>query len=281
MSANAEPANPPEDLFDIEARLLIDAVYLRYCQDFRAYAPSSLRRRLAQARDDLGCASLSELQDRVLRDPQVWTRLLDYLTVQYSDLFRDPSYFLVLRRQVLPVLATYPSPRIWVAGCSTGEELYSIAIALAEEGLLDRTIVYATDINPTALRQAEQGIFPLDRIPGFSANYLQAGGRRSLSDYYTAGYGAALFDKRLRERVVFADHSLATDGVFAEVQLVSCRNVLIYFNRELQDRALGLFADALVRLGFLGLGSRETVAFSGHRERYQELYGDERIYQRQ
>ena len=269
-----------DEVFDLEAELLLEAVFRRYCQDFRGYAPGSLRRRLAQAREQLHCATLSELQGRALREPAVWTRLLQFLTVQYSELFRDPSYFLTLRRHVMPVLATYPSPRVWIAGCSTGEELYSIAIVLAEEKLLDRATIYATDINGTALQQAEQGIFALDRLPGFSAAYLQAGGTRSLSDYYTAAYGGALFDKRLRQKVVFADHSLATDGVFAEVQLVSCRNVLIYFNRELQDRALGLFAEALVRMGFLGLGNRETVRFSHHAAAFSELSAEGRIYQR-
>ena len=164
----------------------------------------------------------------------------------------------------MPLLRTYPSLRVWVAGCSSGEEVYSLAILLREEGLLARTLIYATDINAQALEQAEAGVYNVDRIAGFSDNYRKAGGRASLSEYYTAAYGRAVFDKSLRENIVFSDHSLATDSVFAEVQLVSCRNVLIYFDRLLQDRAVGLFRDALVRRGFLGIGAKESLRFSEH-----------------
>jgi len=265
---------------DIELQLLVEAIYLKYHYDFRAYAKASLKRRLGTAMTRFGCETLSQLQDRILHDPAAFPRLLEYLTVQVSDMFRDPSYFLSLRRVVLPLLRTYPSLKIWVAGCSAGEEVYSLAILLREEGLLARTILYATDINAAALQQAEAGVYSLERVAGFTENHRRSGARSSLSDYYTAAYGNAVFDKSLKKHIVFSDHSLATDSVFAEVQLVSCRNVMIYFDRELQDRALGLFRDALCRRGFLGIGPRESVRFSSHADAFDELVREDRIYQK-
>jgi len=231
--------------FDIELQLLLDAIYLKYHYDFRSYAHASLKRRLKSAMIQLGCHTLSQVQDRIVHDPSAFSALLGFLTVPVTEMFRDPLYFLALRQQVVPVLRTYPSLKIWVAGCSTGEEAYSLAILLREEQLLERTIIYA-----------------------------------SLSDYYTAGYGRAVFDKSLRKNIVFSDHSLATDSVFAEVQLVSCRNVLIYFNRDLQDRALGLFREALCRKGFLGLGAKESLRFSKYANTFLEIAPGDRIYQK-
>jgi chemotaxis protein methyltransferase CheR len=268
------------ETFDIELSLLLDAIYLRYHYDFRGYADSSLRRRLRAALIHFDCASLSGLQDRVLRDATLFARLLDYLTVQVSDLFRDPSYFRSVREKVLPVLRTYPSLKVWIAGCSGGEEVYSFAVMLREEGLLERTLIYATDINPQALARAEAGVYALDRIPAFTENHRKAGGKGSLSDHYSAHYGNAVFDKTLRKQVVFSDHSLATDTVFSEVHLVSCRNVLIYFDRALQDRALGLFHEALVRKGFLGLGARESVRFSAHAAAFSDVVKEDRVFQK-
>jgi chemotaxis protein methyltransferase CheR len=266
--------------FDIEMQLLLDAIYLKYHCDFRGYAGASLKRRLTLAMGRFGCATLSRLQDRVLHDPAVFPALMDYLTVQVSEMFRDPGYFLALREKVVPLLRTYPSLKIWVAGCSSGEEVYSLAILLREEGLLERSLIYATDINPAALKKAEAGVYELDRIAGFTANHQKAGATTSLSDYYTAAYGAAVFDKSLRRHVVFSDHSLATDSVFAEMQLVSCRNVLIYFNRQLQERALGLFRESLCRKGFLGLGSKESLRFSSHADAFDEVLREDRIFQK-
>ncbi len=266
--------------FEIELKLLLEAIFLKYQHDFRNYSRASLRRRLTQATADFGCESLSALQGRILRDPAAFARLLQYLTVQVSEMFRDPLYFKTLRENVLPILKTYPSVKIWIAGCSSGEELWSMAIMLEEEGLAERTLIYATDVNPQALRVAAEGVYPLDRIAGFSKNYIAAGGKRSLSDYYHAAYGAATFSRALKRQVVFADHSLATDSVFSEVHLVSCRNVLIYFDESLQNRATGLFSDALVRRGFLGLGSKESMRFSGHAEEFDEFAGAARIYQK-
>ncbi|MEO8937401.1 MAG: protein-glutamate O-methyltransferase CheR [Burkholderiaceae bacterium] len=266
--------------FDIELQLLVDAIFLKYHYDFRDYAGASLKRRLTTAMTRFGCKTLSQLQDRVLHDPAFFPPLLDYLTVQVSEMFRDPAYFLALREKVVPLLRTYPSLKIWIAGCSTGEEAYSIAILLREEGLLERTLIYATDINPRALAQAEAGIYAIDRIAGFTENHRRSGAHTSLSDYYTAAYDRAVFDKTLREQIVFSDHSLATDSVFAEMQLVSCRNVLIYFTRELQDRALGLFHEALCRKGFLGIGSKESLRFSSQAHAFDPFVAGDRIYRK-
>ena len=266
--------------FDIELRLLIDAIYLKYHYDFRSYATASLKRRLRSAMMHFGDSTLSQLQDRVVHDPATLPALLNFMTVPVSDMFRDPAYFKALRETVVPVLRTYPSLKVWVAGCSTGEEVYSLAILLREEGLLSRTIIYATDINPETLQKAEAGVYEVDRVAGFTDNHRQSGARSSLSEYYTAHYGRAVLDRSLRANIVFSDHSLATDSVFAEVQLVSCRNVLIYFNRDLQDRAVGLFREALCRKGFLGIGSRESLRFSLHGDAFSEVARQERIFQK-
>ena len=226
------------------------------------------------------CATLSPLQDRVIHDPAIFPALLDYLTVQVSEMFRDPDYFRALRTKVVPLLRTYPSLKVWIAGCSTGEEAYSMAILLREEGLLERTLIYATDINLRALEQAQAGVYAIDRISGFTDNHRHSGAKTSLSDYYTAAYGRAVFDKSLRAQIVFSDHSLATDSVFAEMQLVSCRNVLIYFTRELQERAIGLFRDALSHKGFLGIGSKESLRFSSHADAFDDFAMPERIYRK-
>ncbi len=265
---------------ELELDLLLEAIF-RHCHyDFRGYSRGSLHRRLARAQHQHGCDSLSQLQHLLLRDPAVFADLMGFLTIQVSEMFRDPAYFRALREQVVPHLKTYPSLKVWIAGCANGEEFYSLAILFREEGLEDRTIFYCTDISPAALEKAEAGIYAIDRLPQFSENHRLAGGKASLSDYYTAAYGAAVFDKTLRRRAVFAQHNLASDQVFGEVQLVSSRNVLIYFDRELQDRALGLFGESLVRGGFLGLGSKETLRFSRYSDGFADFDEGEKIYRR-
>lgn len=262
-------------LTDFLARL-----FARYHYDFRGYALASLRRRLRAAMLHLGLRTLAQLEARVLADPDSFTHLLGFLTVQVSDLFRDPPYWQALRTQVVPLLRTFPSLKIWIAGCSSGEEVWSLAILLHEEALLSRTLLYATDINGRALAKAEAGVYELDRVPVFTENHRRSGARAPLSDYYSAAYGRVVFDKALKRNMVFADHSLATDSVFAEVQLVSCRNVLIYFERALQNRALGLFRDALCHNGFIGLGSKETLRFTAHAEAFDVLDPSARIWQK-
>ncbi|WP_426110779.1 CheR family methyltransferase [Pseudomonas sp. DSP3-2-2] len=265
---------------EIELRLLIEAIYLKYSYDFRDYSGASVKRRVNHALRQFDCSTISALQERVLHDPAAFMQLLQFLTIPVSEMFRDPGHFLAIRQEVVPLLRTYPSIKIWIAGCSTGEEVYSMAILLREEGLLDRTIIYATDINPRSLEKAKQGIFSLENVRAYNQNYLKAGGQREFSDYYTGAYEYAIFDKTLRENVTFADHSLATDSVFSETQLISCRNVLIYFNKKLQDRAFGLFHESLCHRGFLVLGSKETLDFSAYSKSFEGLVKQERIYRK-
>lgn len=272
-----ERAQPHEE---IELDLLLEAIWRAYHYDFRGYSRGSLHRRLLRAQQRFDCDSLSQLQHRVLRDQSAFADLMGFLTIQVSEMFRDPAYFRALRERVVPHLRTYPSLKVWIAGCANGEEFYSLAILFREEGLEDRTIFYCTDISPAALERAEAGIYGLDHIAHFTDNHRRSGGRSSLSDYYTAAYGAAVFDKSLRRRAVFAEHNLASDAVFSEVQLVSSRNVLIYFDRDLQDRALGLFGRSLVRGGFLGLGSKETLRFSRYSDGFADFDQAEKIFRR-
>lgn len=263
-----------------ELAALMEAIYQRYSYDFRDYALSSQRRRLNHALERFHCTDVAALQQRVLDDPELFEQLLQILTVPVTQMFRDPSFFLALRQQVLPVLKTYPSPRIWVAGCCTGEEALSLAILLKEEGMLSRCTIDATDINPQALQKAARGVYGLHRMDAYGNNYLAAGGLAQLSDYYTVEHETVRFDQDLLAQINFADHSLATDSVFAETQLVCCRNVLIYFNKELQERALGLFHESLSHRGFLGLGGKESLNFSSLAERYEAIAGQEKLYRK-
>ncbi len=265
---------------DVELSLLLDAIYLTYHYDFRSYSKASLTRRIMTALVHFRCETISRLQERVLREPQLFAELLRFLTVQVSEMFRDPMYYRALRERVVPYLKTYASLKIWVAGCATGEEAYSLAIMLYEEGLIDRTLIYATDINPESLRTAEEGVYKIDRFTKFTESYQLAGGRASLGDYYLAAYGGAVLDRSLKKAILFSDHSLVTDGAFAEMHLVSCRNVLIYFEKGLQERALGLLSDSLCHKGFLCLGIKETLRFSPHAVAYTEFAPDARIYRK-
>jgi chemotaxis protein methyltransferase CheR len=226
------------------------------------------------------CETISALQARVMHDPAAFAQLLQFLTIPVTEMFRDPDYYQAVRRLVVPFLKTYPSLNVWVAGCSTGEEVYSLAILLHEEGLLERTQMYATDINPESLEAARRGVMPLDKMRAYTENYQKAGGTRAFSDYYTAAYGGALFDRALVENVTFADHSLATDSVFAETHFISCRNVMIYFNRRLQNRVLGLFHESLCHRGFLGLGSKESIDFSTYAQQFEPLAKRERVFRK-
>jgi chemotaxis protein methyltransferase CheR len=265
---------------DIELRMLIEALYLQYNYDFRDYTGASQKRRVLHALREMDCDSISALQARVMHDPAAFSQLLQYLTIPVTEMFRDPSFYAALREHVVPVLRTYPSLKIWIAGCSTGQEVYSMAIMLREEGLLDRAIVYATDINPQSLDTARRGVFPLEQMQLYTENYQAAGGKRAFSDYYTAAYGGALFDKTLMDNVTFADHSLSTDSVFAETHLVSCRNVMIYFNKRLQDRVFGLFHESLCHRGYLALGSKESIEFSSFGARFEPVARRDRVYRK-
>jgi len=237
---------------DAQLHALMEALSQRYSYDFRDYSLPSQRRRLSHALDRLHCANVAALQQRVRDDPAAFGDLLQILTVPVTQMFRDPAFFRALREHVVPVLKTYPSPTIWVAGCCTGEEALSLAIVLHEEGLLERSTIYATDINPQALTTAARGAYPLLRLEDYGAIYLAAGGLGQLADYYTVEHATTRFQQGLLDKINFADHSLSTDSVFIETQLILCRNVLIYFNKTLQERALGLFQDSLCHRGFLG-----------------------------
>lgn len=269
---------PPLERLEME--LLLEAIYRHYGYDFRQYAPSSLRRRLKKRLEAEGLSTFSALQDRVLHEPAAMEGLLRDMSVNVTGMFRDPTFFRALREKVVPMLRTYPSVRIWHAGCASGEEVYAMAILLEEEGLYERSRLYATDMNAEALDRARTGIFPIARMREYTTNYQQAGGTRSFSEYYTASYGAALFHARLRENVLFAQHNLATDTSFSEFNVILCRNVLIYFDRNLKARTLRLFGDSLSSFGFLCLGRRESLRFTNVEDEFEEIDPKERIYRR-
>jgi len=263
----------------IELELLLEAIFRKYNYDFRQYSKASLRRRLQSALLDFQVNTISALQDRLLHDETSFPRLLQYLTISVTELFRDPPYFKAIRESIVPHLKTYPSLKIWVAGCSTGEEVYSLAILFEEEGILDRTLIYATDINPESLKKAETGIYDIKDIARSTENYQRSGGKKNFSDYYTVDYGAAAILPYLRQKVLFTDHSLATDSVFSAVHFISCRNVMIYFEKPLQDRAVGLFYDSLEHRGFLGIGEKESLRFSGNSKDF-EVVSASRLYRK-
>jgi len=268
------------ELLDAEIGVLIEAIYNKYSYDFREYTFASQKRRVMQAVVSLKCGNVTALMNKVLQEPEMFMQLLQYLTIPVSEMFRDPSYYAALREHVIPILKTYPSLKVWVAGCSTGEEIYSLAILLEEEGLLDKSIIYATDINPVSLEKAKKGIFPINRMSLYTENYQRSGGKKSFSDYYTAAYDGAIFDQALSRNVTFADHSLATDHIFSEVHLISCRNVMIYFNATLQSRVLDLFHDSLCHKGFLGLGSKESLDYSTHVDKFIPLAKKDRLFRK-
>jgi len=268
------------DLERLEIELLLEGVYRHYGFDFRSYAYASIRRRLWKRVEGEGLASISELQARILHDSDAMERLLLDLSVNVTAMFRDPNFYKEFRERVIPLLRTYPFLRIWHAGCSTGEEVFSMAILLEEEGLYNRARLYATDINDSVLQRARQGIFPLDRMQEYTDNYIRAGGKKSFSEYYTAKYGGALFDQSLTKNVVFSQHNLVTDRSFSEFNVILCRNVLIYFDKTLQSKVHGLFYDSLAMFGVLVLGSKETLRFMSHEECYQQIAAPEKIFRK-
>jgi chemotaxis protein methyltransferase CheR len=268
------------ELEDIEIQLLLEGIYQYYGFDFRDYARASLKRRIWIAVRAEGLTRISAFQDRVLHDPACLERLLLTLSVNVTAMFRDPEFYLAFRSQVVPLLKTYPFIRIWHTGCSTGEEAYSMAIVLREEGLYERCRIYATDMNDAVLRKARAGIFSLNRMQAYTNNYLRSGGRRSFSEYYTAAYDSALFSSALRENIVFSQHNLAMDGSFNEFHVILCRNVLIYFNKQLQARVHRLLYDSLTTFGVLGLGNQESIRFNPHEQAYEELEAGSRLYRR-
>lgn len=268
------------DLERIEIELLLEGIYRRYGFDFREYAPASLRRRVRRRMDGERVETISALQDRILHDPAVMERLLLDLSINVTAMFRDPTFFLAFREKVVPLLRTYPFSRLWVAGCSTGEEVYSLAILLAEEGLSDRVRIYATDINEAVIERARLGVFPLDKMQEYTQNYIRAGGKRSFSEYYVARYDGARFARELVDGVVFAQHNLASDAAFNEFHAITCRNVMIYFAQPLQEHVHRLFHDSLAMFGVLALGQKETIRFSPYEASFEELDAEERLYRK-
>ncbi len=268
------------ELGKIEIELLLEAIQRWRGYDFRQYARASLRRRVSSLMGKLGVEHVSELIPRVLRDDAVFSDFLKEMSVTVTEMFRDPAFYVAFREKVLPHLRSYPLVKIWHAGCATGEEVYSMAIVLDEEGLYARTQIYATDFNNESLDRARAGIYPLDRMKAFMANHSKSAPKGSFSDYYHAKYEAAKMSDGLKEHITFANHNLVTDGVFGEMNVVVCRNVLIYFDKELQNRVLGLFRDSLCHRGFLCLGSKESLQFTQVAGAFEPLSGKERIFRK-
>ena len=269
-----------EQVEDIETQLLLEGVFRACGYDFREYSTASIKRRIVARMKSEGLPTISSLQDKALHDRSCMDRLLLALTVNVTAMFRDPTFYLAFRQKVVPLLRTYPFIRIWHAGCSTGEEVYSMAILLQEEGIYDRCRIYATDVNEAAIATAKEGIFPLSGMQEYTANYLKAGGKRAFSDYYTAHYDSTLFNPALREKVAFCQHNLVTDRAFNEFNVILCRNVMIYFNKALQTRVQDLFHKSLCMFGVLGLGAKESLRFAPGEESYEAVDERERIYRR-
>lgn len=265
---------------DIEMNLLLQAIYFKYGYDFRNYSKAHLKRRVNQRLRLSSLNSISELQHRVLWEKEFYRMFIQDLSINVTEMFRDPEFYFAFRNKVIPDLSTYAHIKVWHAGCSTGEEVYSLAIILKEENLLSRTRIYATDINKNVLEIAKQGIYSSKEMEIYAENYINSGGKGKLSDYYTSKYGSVIFDKTLSKNVVFADHNLVTDSVFAEVNLVFCRNVLIYFDKELQNKVLKLFTDSIIKRGFLCLGTKESIRFSDIEKNYEVLDKKLKIYKK-
>lgn len=263
----------------IESHLFLSGILMRYGYDFRGYSEASLHRRMSAVLTKTGKESLLDVLKDILRSPEVFRSVLPLLTIGTTEFFRDPAFFKALKEEVFPVLASYPRLRIWIAGCSTGEEVISLSILLKEASLLGRSTIYATDINPVVLAKAKSGIYPLESLKTFAKNYAQAGGKHIPTEYYSSDYGLVKFNPELIRNVVFSEHNLATDSNFTEAHLILCRNVIIYFNKDLQGRVLGLFASSLIKKGFLGLGSKESLRFSPVATDFSSINESMRVFQ--
>lgn len=280
MNAVLESDLTDLDLTDLEVASLFEQIYAEHGLDFRQYALSSLKRRIQHTLKTEAFSSVSDLQARALSDPEFLKQFVSKITMPVTAMFRDPSFFLAFRQQVVPLLRTYPFIRIWHAGCSTGQEVYSMAILLMEEGLYSRCRLYATDMNIQLLQVAKQGIYPAKLIRDYTQMYVQAGGTQSFSQYYTAAYDHVRMRPALKDNIVFAQHNLVSDRVFNEFHVILCRNVLIYFNSSLRDRVHQLFYESLCPLGMLGLGRHETLVLSQHEKHYDVLSKSEKLYRK-
>ncbi|WP_108671396.1 CheR family methyltransferase [Peribacillus acanthi] len=269
-----------EDLEKLEIHLLLEALYSWYGFDYRNYAYSSIRRRIWHRVHAEKLTTISGLHERVLHDPACFKRLLADFSINVTEMFRDPSFFADFREKVVPLLRTYPSIRIWHAGCSTGEEVYSMAILLKEEGLYEKTKIYATDINTEVLKVAKSGLYPMEPMRKYTNNYIQTGGKKAFSDYYHVIGNKVQFDSSLLKNVVFAQHNLVTDGSFNEFNVILCRNVMIYFNKTLQNMVHDLFYNSLCMFGVIGLGDKETITYTKHSDRYESISERQKIYKK-
>jgi len=264
---------------DEEITALLMLLLEQYGYDFLGYSRASVKRRILRLLSAEKFNGLTAMIQRVRLDADYARRCIEEITVNVTEMFRDASFYQCLRNTILPVLNTYPMIRIWHAGCSTGEEVYSMAILLQEENLYHKSLLYATDINPGVIEKARKGVFPISQMKMYSGNYMAAGGKEAFSKYYTANYGYARFDEKLKEKIIFATHNLVTDRSFNEFQLIVCRNVMIYFDKDLQETVLKLFDDSLESLGFLALGARETIRFSSIETRFRQV-DKERIWRK-
>lgn len=264
---------------DEELEYLIKDVYDLYGYDFSLYSRASFKRRVNRICLIDKFTSFAELRYTLINEPNYLKRFIEEVTVNVTEMFRDPYFFKELRENILPQLGTYPLIRIWIAGCSTGEEAYSVAILLKEAGLYHKTLIYATDINPSVLETARAGVFPISQMKTYSENYILSGGKKDFSDYYTANYDSARFDSSLKEKMILSTHNLVSDSSFNSFQLIVCRNVLIYFDKPLQERVFKLFDDSLENLGYLALGSKETLRFSNLGKTYQQI-DDQKIWKK-
>ncbi len=265
---------------ELEITLLLEAFFKKYSYDFRQYSKAHIMRRIMNRMKMTGLENISQMQSRLLNDETFASTLLQDLSITVTEMFRDPGFYRSLRENVIPILKTYPFIKIWHAGCSTGEEAYSMAIIMQEEGLYERTTIYATDFNQQALSQAKEGIFSNKMMKEYTANYQLSGGKESFSGYYTANYDSVIMNKSLKMNIVWANHNLVTDSVFAEVHLILCRNVLIYFDKNLQNKVQKLFLNSLINGGFLCLGSKEGLRFTDLSEEYTELDKKQRIFKK-
>jgi chemotaxis protein methyltransferase CheR len=277
---SALPQAEQNELEDVEIALLLEGLYRYYGFDFREYSPASLKRRILERMRAEKIETVSRFQDRVLHDAACMERLLLGLSVHVTSMFRDPDFYLTFRRKIVPILKTYPTVRVWHAGCSTGEEVYSMAILLQEEGLYRKSLIYATDMSHEVLRKAKEGIFPLAAMQEYTSNYMKAGGTREFSDYYTAHYDNVIFHPSLKTNVVFAEHNLATDGSFNEFHVILCRNVMIYFNKALQARVHNLIYESLSMFGIIGLGNKESLRFTPREGFYEKLDDRAELYRK-
>lgn len=269
---------PKATIEEIERDLLLEGIVRRYGYDFRQYAEASLERRIERAVESEDAPSISALQDVILRDPMAMQRFIATLSIHVTSMFRDPEFYASFRKQIVPLLNTYPFLRIWIAGCATGEEVYSLAILLEETGLLARSRIYATDISDEIIQYAKDGVIPLEKMQDYTRNYQLAGGTAEFSSYYTASHDKAMINRKLLENVTFSTHNLVTDSSFGEFHVIFCRNVMIYFNQHLQERVMHLFRDSLSSLGFLGLGSKESIFPMNFRDEYKEMAEGTRLF---